>query len=376
VKDDRSIADIEFRSNQGVTKKREQTKTFKLTQAGDPVQLKNVVRAAYRQVFERDIEPYIVDNEFTALVSKLANREINLKEFIEGLGGSKLYIKEFYTPYPNTKVIELGTKHFLGRAPLDQAEIRKYNKILASDGIKAFVNAMVNSAEYLQAFGEDVVPYNRFLTLPAANYPNTQTLYNKLTKQDSTVVVPSFDTIKPRMDGSKLPLMGKAMADNAAKAAQLVQLGRSIGNATDYVPQNKSARVFRFNLALGTAEQNQAIDAAYQQTMAYGNDELLPAMRQLELEGKLRTGEISMRQFVRGIVCSEFYQQRFDAAYPNRKTIEFLYRHLLGRTATADEAIESEQLLTGEGLSAVVNTLVDGNEYLRYFGEDVVPYNR
>jgi phycobilisome core-membrane linker protein len=195
VTSERSAPDIAFRAAQGVTKKREQTKVFKLTQAGDPVQLQTVVAAAYRQIFERDIAPYVVTNEFSALRSKLANNEINLKEFIEGLGCSQLYIREFYTPYPNTKVIELGTKHFLGRAPLDQSEIRKYNQILATQGIRGFINAMVNGKEYLEAFGEDTVPYNRFLTLPAANYPNTQTLYNRLTKQDSSIVVPSFEQV-------------------------------------------------------------------------------------------------------------------------------------------------------------------------------------
>jgi phycobilisome core-membrane linker protein len=195
VSGERSQPDIDFRSIQGVTKKRVQTKVFKLTQASDPVQLNTVVQAAYRQIFERDIAPYVVSNEFTALQSKLANSEINLKEFIEGVGCSQLYIREFYTPYPNTKVIELGTKHFLGRAPLDQSEIRKYNQLLATQGIRGFINAMVNGKEYLEAFGEDVVPYNRFLTLPAANYPNTQTLYNKLTKQDTAIVVPSFKQI-------------------------------------------------------------------------------------------------------------------------------------------------------------------------------------
>jgi phycobilisome core-membrane linker protein len=199
VDSERSLSDIAFRTSQGVTKKREQTKVFKLTQANDKLQLNTVVQAAYRQIFERDIAPYLLSaSEFSKLESKLGNQEINLKEFIEGLGTSQLYIKEFYTPYPNTKVIELGTKHFLGRAPLDQAEIRKYNQILAASGIRGFIGAMVNSMEYLQAFGEDVVPYNRFLTLPAANYPNTQTLYNKLTKQDSVLVVPSFEPVKSR----------------------------------------------------------------------------------------------------------------------------------------------------------------------------------
>ncbi len=188
----RTEPDIAFRINQGVTKKREQTKIFKLTSRTDKVALEQVIRAAYRQIFERDIEPYVVGNEFTALESRLANGEITVREFIIGLGQSDLYLREFYTPYPNTKVIELGTKHFLGRAPKDQQEIRYYNQILATQGLKAFIEALVGSPEYAQVFGEDVVPYRRYPTLPAANFPNTERLYNRLTKQDDSLVVPSF----------------------------------------------------------------------------------------------------------------------------------------------------------------------------------------
>ncbi|TRV07157.1 MAG: photosystem I reaction center subunit X [Microcystis wesenbergii Mw_MB_S_20031200_S109] len=191
----RTEPDIQSRVGQGVTVQREQTKVFKLLTNLDKVAVQNTVRAAYRQIFERDLDPYIINAEFTALESKLSNAEITVKEFIEGLGVSDLYLKEFYAPYPNTKVIELGTKHFLGRAPLNQKEIQKYNQILATQGLKAFIGAMVNSMEYLQLFGEDTVPYRRFPTLPAANFPNTERLYNKLTKQDSELVVPSFKPV-------------------------------------------------------------------------------------------------------------------------------------------------------------------------------------
>jgi len=192
-----SRGDIELQSRiaQGVSKRREQTKMFKLTTTSDKVALKTLIQAAYRQIFERDINPYVVKNEFTALESKLGNNEINLKEFIEALGCSSLYVKQFYAPYPNTKVIELGTKHFLGRAPRNQAEIRTYNQILATKGIKGFINAMLSSVEYAEAFGEDTVPYRRFPTLPAANFPNTERLYNLLTKQNDELVVPSFEPV-------------------------------------------------------------------------------------------------------------------------------------------------------------------------------------
>lgn len=190
---DRGDIELQNRIAQGVSKRREQTKVFKLTTTSDKVALKTLIQAAYRQVFERDLNPYVVKNEFTALESKLGNNEINLKEFIEALGCSPLYVKQFYAPYPNTKVIELGTKHFLGRAPLNQAEIRTYNQILATKGIKGFINAMLSTVEYAEAFGEDTVPYRLFPTLPAANFPNTERLYNQLTKQNGEIVVPSFE---------------------------------------------------------------------------------------------------------------------------------------------------------------------------------------
>jgi phycobilisome core-membrane linker protein len=388
--DNRSQPDIEFRVNQGVTKKREQTKVFKLTQAVDKVQLKTVIRAAYRQVFERDIEPYIVANEFSALESKLGNSEINLKEFIEGLGCSGLYLKEFYTPYPNTKVIELGTKHFLGRAPLDQAEIRKYNQILATAGIKAFIGAMVNGAEYCQVFGEDVVPYNRFLTLPAANYPNTQTLYNKLTKQDKQVVVPSFDTIKPRMDMAKLPMTGKAIADNNAAAAarqkesELVSLGRSSTlamseptMATMANVASESARIFRMNASVSQLEATQAIEALYIQVMDISTGEIPEQFRRPDLESQVRNGQISIREFVATLVTSAAYINRFYTPYPNTKAIEFLFRHLLGRAPLNQaEIADYNRVMAEQGFVAAVNMAIDSAEYSRYFGEDVVPYHR
>jgi len=214
----RTEPDIQSRVTQGVSKQREQRKIFKLVAGNnDKVAVKNIIRAAYRQIFERDIEPYVTSSgEFKNLESKLGNGEITVKEFIEGLGYSNLYQKEFYTPYPNTKVIELGTKHFLGRAPLNQQEIRKYNQILATQGLRAFINAMLTSTDYTQAFGEDTVPYNLYQTLPAANFPNSQTLYKRLTKQTADIVVPSFEPVKSKMEVSQMPMVATAIANMPA----------------------------------------------------------------------------------------------------------------------------------------------------------------
>ncbi|MBH8578416.1 phycobilisome rod-core linker polypeptide [Nostocaceae cyanobacterium CENA369] len=370
----RTEPDVQARINQGVSKQREQTKVFKLV-AGikDKVAVQTVISAAYRQIFERDIAPYIASSgEFKALESKLGNGEITVKEFIEGLGYSNLYRKEFYTPYPNTKVIELGTKHFLGRAPLDQAEIRKYNQILATQGIRAFINAIVSSQEFLQVFGEDTVPYRRFPTLPAANFPNTEKLYNQLTKQNDDVVVPSFETVKSRL----------ATPDVAAKEYSeplTVGLGRSSNYDAAHVDASRRqpARIYRLSVGANETEIQQAIDATYCQVLDLFDGQVPDNFRCSDLDSKLQNREISVREFVRELASSEIYRQRFCTPYPNTKVIEFLFRHLLGRAPATQEEIRSyNEQLSIRGLRGAVEAIVGSPEYIRYFGEDVVPYQR
>lgn len=194
VEEIRSNKNIQNRITQGVNSRRNQKVVFKVQNYKNELEIQTALRATFRQIFERDIEPYIVGNEFTKLDTLFKDGQLTVKELVESIGSSELYVKEFYNPYPNTQVIEFGTKHFLGRAPKNQAEIRFYNQILAVEGIKGLVLTMVNSGEYEAIFGQNIVPYRRFPTLPAANFPNTEKLYNRQTKQSSNLVVPSFET--------------------------------------------------------------------------------------------------------------------------------------------------------------------------------------
>ncbi len=383
VKETRTEPDIQFRINQGVSVQRQQTKIFKLIDLNDKPALKILIGAAYRQVFERDIEPYVVRTQFSKLESQLSNGEINVKEFIEGIGCSELYIKEFYAPYPNTKVIELGTKHFLGRAPENQKEIQKYNQMLASQGIRGFIGALVNSMEYAQVFGEDTVPYRRFPTLPAANFPNTEKLYNKLTKQDAQLIVPSFEPVSSRVDAATLPLTGKAIADMAAKEKPaFVELGRSVPKGNEQpvsvgLKSRKPARIVRLAPGADRTETALAIEAIYAQVMDVWTGEVPQDYRRADLETQLSNGEISVRQFIKALACSDSYRQRFYSPYPSTKVIEFLFRHLLGRApATQTEIQEYTKLMAEKGLNAAVAAMVDSPEYVRFFGECVVPYPR
>ena len=195
ITEKRSLNSIMTRISQGVSSLRDQNKVFKVNLGDSSLDRQQIMRAVYRQIFERDLNSFTIGNEFFNLEKDFVENTLNVKQFIEKVGLSILYIKEFYQPYPNTKVIELGTKHFLGRAPNNQAEIRYYNQILASQGLSSFISVLINSNEYNEVFGDNIVPYRRFNTLPAANFPNTEKLYNNFTKQNNCIVVPSFGII-------------------------------------------------------------------------------------------------------------------------------------------------------------------------------------
>ena len=183
---------LRTKMNQGVTALRDELIIFQYKPNSDKLFLEQLLKAAYRQIFERNINSFNTTFEFVSIDKAFLSGEISVQQLILQLGLSKLYAKEFYQPYPNTKVIELGTKHFLGRAPNNQAEIRFYNQILASRGLAAFISLLIESQEYQALFGNSTVPYRRFPTLPAANFPNTDKLYQTLTKQNKKIIVPSF----------------------------------------------------------------------------------------------------------------------------------------------------------------------------------------
>lgn len=190
--EDRSLYKLCTKVKQGVNILRDQIVVFEYKSNSTKIDLEQILKAAYRQIFERDISVFNTNAEFIAIDNAFLSNEVTVKQLVLKLGLSKLYAKEFYNLYPNTKVIELGTKHFLGRAPNNQQEIRFYNQILASKGLSTFIHTLVESQEYNAVFGSCIVPYRRFPTLPAANFPNTNRLYETFTKQNKTIIVPSF----------------------------------------------------------------------------------------------------------------------------------------------------------------------------------------
>jgi phycoerythrin-associated linker protein len=114
----------------------------------------------YCQVLER--QPYEYERKQLAQAEKdfLSDR-IGVRRFLKELGHSSVYLDSFYYKYSNLKFLELCFKHFMGRSPFNQEEVKIYCEILMNHGVAKLITAILDSEEYRKVFGCFTVPYAR-----------------------------------------------------------------------------------------------------------------------------------------------------------------------------------------------------------------------
>ncbi len=118
-----------------------------------------VIRAVYRQVLGN---AHVMESErLTPAESQLQNRRISVRQFVRLVAQSDLYRTRFFETCYRYRSIELNFKHLLGRAPADFEEMRSHSDILDREGFNAEIDSYLDSAEYHQCFGENIVPYYR-----------------------------------------------------------------------------------------------------------------------------------------------------------------------------------------------------------------------
>ncbi len=120
---------------------------------------------------------------------------------------------------------------------------------------------------------------------------------------------------------------------------------------------------------------NLAIRASYRQV--FGNFQPMESERPIEIERRLRNGDIPIREFIRLIAKSPFYRTHYFENVNQQRCIELNLKHILGRPPLSQEEIIFHiELLYSEGFDAHIDTLIDSMEYHENFGVSTVPYQR
>lgn len=369
-----------------------------------------VIKAAYRQVFERDIGQ-IYDSELSALVSQVKDGRGTMELFIRQLGKSRFYRQLYYEPYTLSRAIELACRHFLGRGLSCIEEFQQYFEQVAKQGFPALIDTLVGSQEYSDYFGAETVPYMRGLGLEAQSCRNWGPQLDLFKYSAPVRKVPQFVTT---FAGYQQPLPNQHPYGVGNDPLE-IQFGAIFPQETR-VPKPQPAHFSEDSrrILISTWPQHSAFSGikhdqrsvehrigspstAQKKTSYHSIDSvqqsvdavILAAYRQVfgcevldsqshpKAETQLRGQLITVREFVRQLAKTRTFRRAYWESLYVTKATEVIHRRLMGRpTYGRRETNKYYDICGRKGFYALVDALIDSPEYLETFGEKTVPYER
>ena len=132
-------------------------------------------------------------------------------------------------------------------------------------------------------------------------------------------------------------------------------------------------RIYSAENLLSSGDIDVLIEAAYRQIFFHA----FKADREPFLESQLRYGQITVRDFIRGLLLAETYKNSFYNLNSNYRFVEQTVQRVLGRDTYNDREKMAWAVVIGEkGYVAFIDQLLDSEEYMDNFGYDTVPYQR
>jgi len=118
-----------------------------------------IIRAVYRQVLGNT---YVMENQRLTVAESLFKRgDITVRELVRRVAKSELYRDLFFHSSTTFRLVELNFKHLLGRAPNSYEELKYHSNLINTEGFEAEIDSYIDSDEYDQAYGDNVVPFYR-----------------------------------------------------------------------------------------------------------------------------------------------------------------------------------------------------------------------
>ncbi|MGA7936893.1 MAG: phycobilisome rod-core linker polypeptide, partial [Kovacikia sp.] len=115
------------------------------------------------------------------------------------------------------------------------------------------------------------------------------------------------------------------------------------------------------------------INAAYRQIFFHA----FKWDREIVLESQLRNRQITVRDFIRGLLLSNTFIDSFYNKNSNYRFVEHCVQKVLGRRVYSQaEKIAWSAVVMTKGVKGFVDELLNSDEYIENFGENTVPYQR
>ncbi len=245
----------------------------------DENQIETIILGVYRQVLGN---AHVMESErLTSAESQVKGGEISVREFVRQVAYSQLYRSLFFETCPRYRSIELNFKHLLGRAPNDYTETFHHSQILDNGGWCAEIDSYIDSDEYQNNFGENIVPYCR-------GY-ETQTGQKLLGFTNMFKLLPSVSTSDKASASDNNSLLNKALIyNNPGGNAPVQDIQALIDRALK--PQTTALSIFK------SYQNNNTL--ALQEECSQQEQEIERLQKQLaDLQPSAFLGDIALSKF-------------------------------------------------------------------------------
>lgn len=141
------------------------------------------------------------------------------------------------------------------------------------------------------------------------------------------------------------------------------------------VPGDEQPRVYTTDDLLSAGEMDALIRAAYRQI--FHEQQMLDSNRQIFLESQLKSRQITVKEFIQGLVLSDSFRRLNYDVNNNYRFVELCVQRILGRQIYNDrEKLSWSIVLATKGMQGFVTELLNSEEYSNNFGDNTVPYQR
>lgn len=132
---------------------------YRLEDCNDQTDITDLIWAGYRQIFSEHV--ILQSSRQKTLESQLKNRAITVRDFMRGLAKSETFRSLVIEKNSNYRLVDIALKRLLGRSAYNKDEEIAWSIKIATLGWDGFVDAIVDSEEYSQSFGDNTIPYQR-----------------------------------------------------------------------------------------------------------------------------------------------------------------------------------------------------------------------
>lgn len=146
-------------------------------------------------------------------------------------------------------------------------------------------------------------------------------------------------------------------------------------NGFEYLPGDELPKIYTTDNLPTSVEMDEIIWASYRQI--FSEHQILSSGYDKFLESQLRFNQITVKDFIKGLLLSKAFRNLNYNCNNNYRFVEMCIQRVLGRDIYNErEKLAFAVIVGAKGIEEFINILLNSDEYNQNFGDYTVPYQR